>query len=202
MGYNAVMNYETAIEVLESVASRLSGKSGGECPFSREEVMNAFQIATNSIEHVRNAESRRKALPERAGERWTAAEDTEIREAFLAEEKVSHIAERHQRTRGSIQSRLIKLGLISLDGEKVNRIDTAHSQTPKITPKTAPPKANETGTYRPPASVAEITGRVGGKIPQVFHASVEADRFGSREDIKKLRSGNRSDLFQRLNGRS
>lgn len=202
MRYNTTMNYQTAIEVLESVASRLRGKSGGECSFSREEVMTAFQIATTAITHVHNSESRRKALPDRAGERWTAAEDAKIKEAFLADEAVSVIAERHGRTRGAIQSRLVKLGLITLDGEKEHCIDTAHRETPKIIPETEPSKPKETGTFRPSATVAEITGRVGGKIPQEFHATVESDRFGSREDVKKLRSENRSDLFRRINGRS
>lgn len=57
--------------------------------------------------------TRRKDLPARAGEPWDAAEDAELTNLWTDGAKVGPIAERLQRTRGAITSRLTRLKLIT-----------------------------------------------------------------------------------------
>jgi len=59
-------------------------------------------------------EARKQKLPTRAGARWDSQEDRVISAAFSGGKDVTIIAKLQERTRGSIQSRLVKLELIQL----------------------------------------------------------------------------------------
>ena len=58
-----------------------------------------------------------EGLPVRHGASWNAEEDDRLRTRFLAGEAIAALANAHQRKNGAITARLIKLGLISEDGE-------------------------------------------------------------------------------------
>lgn len=49
-------------------------------------------------------------LPERAGKKWMIEEDNMLLEAISKCEMLDNIASRHQRTLGSIRSRIIHIG--------------------------------------------------------------------------------------------
>jgi hypothetical protein len=53
-----------------------------------------------------------KDLPANAGKPWDEAQEQQLAAAFKAGATVAELAERHQRTTGSITSRLVLLGLI------------------------------------------------------------------------------------------
>jgi DNA helicase-2/ATP-dependent DNA helicase PcrA len=54
----------------------------------------------------------RDGFPARHGTAWSAEEDHRLRTLFLAGEAIAELAEAHQRKKGAISSRLIKLGLL------------------------------------------------------------------------------------------
>jgi DNA helicase-2/ATP-dependent DNA helicase PcrA len=54
-------------------------------------------------------------LPARHGTAWSADEDHRLRTLFLAGEAIAELAEAHQRKKGAISSRLVKLGLLTDD---------------------------------------------------------------------------------------
>jgi DNA helicase-2/ATP-dependent DNA helicase PcrA len=56
-------------------------------------------------------------LPVRHGMSWSVEEDERLRTRFLAGEAIAALADAHQRKTGAITARLVKLGLISEDGE-------------------------------------------------------------------------------------
>lgn len=56
---------------------------------------------------------RRDAVPARHGSSWSAEEDALLRARFLAGEAIAAIATAHQRKKGAIRSRLVKLGLLA-----------------------------------------------------------------------------------------
>jgi len=58
------------------------------------------------------AQSRKQPAPQRAGAGWTAAEERELTDLFEHGGSISSIAHSLQRSKGSIESRLIKLGLL------------------------------------------------------------------------------------------
>jgi DNA helicase-2/ATP-dependent DNA helicase PcrA len=53
-----------------------------------------------------------RTLPTRQGHAWSAAEDARLRSRFLAGDAPAALAKAHERTRGAIRSRLVKLGLL------------------------------------------------------------------------------------------
>ncbi len=59
------------------------------------------------------AEGRSDGLPARHGQPWSVDEDGRLRVMFLAGEAIPAIAQAHQRKRGAITSRLVKLGLLA-----------------------------------------------------------------------------------------
>ena len=72
--------------------------------------------------------------PHPAPARWTPEEEQRLRDAFAAQTPIPAIAATHNRTRGAITSRLIRLGLI--------QDDFAHPARPPTAPpdrQTAPP---------------------------------------------------------------
>jgi hypothetical protein len=46
---------------------------------------------------------------------WSADEDERLRASFLTGEAIAAMAAAHQRKRGAIRSRLVKLGLVEKD---------------------------------------------------------------------------------------
>ena len=53
---------------------------------------------------------RRKKMPSKTGQPWTAEEDARLVEAYESGREIAALAEEHGRTRGAITSRLTKLG--------------------------------------------------------------------------------------------
>ena len=58
---------------------------------------------------------------ESAGKRWTAEDDKLLKELYENGVKISEIQKRFMRSRGSIQSRLAKLGIVEDYNYWVNR---------------------------------------------------------------------------------
>jgi hypothetical protein len=52
-------------------------------------------------------------LPARHGTPWSAEEDRRLRTRFLAGEPIAELAKAHQRKKGAISSRLVKLSLLA-----------------------------------------------------------------------------------------
>jgi DNA helicase II / ATP-dependent DNA helicase PcrA len=63
----------------------------------------------------RLAKNKKDGLPGRHGVSWSADEDERLRASFLTGEAIAAMAAAHQRKRGAIRSRLVKLGLVEKD---------------------------------------------------------------------------------------
>lgn len=77
------------------------------------DIQRALQTAIPALENQIKAEARRAKLPANAGTPWTNEEDQQLADAFDNGDSVALLIEKHQRTRGSINSRLLKLGKIT-----------------------------------------------------------------------------------------
>lgn len=71
-----------------------------------------------------------REVPARQGTPWSPEEDEALRLAFAKKAPITDIAARHQRTTGAIRSRLVKLGLITSDGEPVDQAPAPPSPAP------------------------------------------------------------------------
>ena len=74
-----------------------------------------------------------REVPARQGTPWSPEEDEALRLAFAEKAPIPDLAGRHQRTTGAIRSRLVKLGLITSDGEPIDQAPPPPSPTPDAT---------------------------------------------------------------------
>jgi hypothetical protein len=118
------MTPKKAKTILEALALGIHPDTGDTLPdqsiFNQPQVIRALFLAVQALDieeqHVEvaatdaAAPATRKPLPTNAGKPWTTIDDTELLAAFDAGAQVSEIAREFGRSRGSINSRLVRLG--------------------------------------------------------------------------------------------
>jgi len=108
------MTTNEALQILRSLADGRCPVTGcsfpAESPYQQAEVVRALHVAVRALERLEQRERRSGRLPERAGKAWDSAEDQQLCEEFAAGKSIAELSQLHKRTRGSILSRLEKLG--------------------------------------------------------------------------------------------
>jgi len=108
------MDAAEALPILRALADGRDPASGAplgaESVFQRPEVIRALFAAVLALDDAPRVAKKRPSSGE--GSAWTAEEEARMVAAFEAGTKPAVIAEDHGRTRGAINSRLKKLGLI------------------------------------------------------------------------------------------
>lgn len=112
------MDNENAQNIIQALADGVDPITGEilpeGSPYKDDQVISAFQAAVKVLNHKIKSDERRSSRPAGTGKRWTAEEDQQVCEAFDKGKSVTEIANDHERTRGAIQSRLLKLGKIQI----------------------------------------------------------------------------------------
>ena len=114
------MNNEEALKIIQTmidkrIAYALSSNTMTQNQLNQnQQIITALQLASQALQSKIASNERKSTLPNNAGKPWTEEENQQIIEAFNNGESIATIAERHQRTQGSIRSRLVKLGIISI----------------------------------------------------------------------------------------
>jgi hypothetical protein len=108
------MDDKKALEILCRLADGIDPHTGeifsGASPYQHPDTIRALYRAIEAMKNdVRRAEHR-KRRPERAGKPWDSAESMALVERFKQGFNVSQLAIEHQRTRGAIESQLIRIG--------------------------------------------------------------------------------------------
>jgi hypothetical protein len=108
------MDLASARRIIEALADGVDPRTGEVLnpgsPIESADVVRALHVALAAIDNqVRNRE-RASALPFNAGKPWGDEDDRELAELFDSGRPVADIATTFQRTRGSIASRLVRLG--------------------------------------------------------------------------------------------
>ncbi len=104
--------------VIEQLAHGLHPETGE--PLSSSQVVHEASVIRalfSVLEALRSERSLNEGVTgqaerARAGRPWTRAEDEELRAEFAAHATFRAIAQNHDRTRGAIQARLVRLGLV------------------------------------------------------------------------------------------
>ena len=78
-----------------------------------DDIKRALQVTIPALQARIRWIERQAQLPANAGKPWNTEEEDSLNAGFDKGDNVDILAERHQRTKGSITSRLIKLGKIS-----------------------------------------------------------------------------------------
>jgi len=112
------MDTSDALPFIEALACGLDPVTGDalpeDSPLHHPQVIRALFAATRLIESqcASGPVDSNNSRPTKAGEPWNEDEDQRLAHAFHASEPFSQIAETHQRSRGAIVLRLVRLGCI------------------------------------------------------------------------------------------
>lgn len=110
------MNSTQALHVVESLANGVDPETGevypADSPYQRAHIVRALFVARQALETAVSQESRVARLPSNTGKPWAPEEDDRLVAAFDEGKSMVELARAHDRTRGSIQARLIKLGKV------------------------------------------------------------------------------------------
>ena len=113
------MDLPKAIEILKVLAD-------GKHPFTKErldenhvinepDVIRALNKITEVLSSAEKTVNKQRDLPQRVGKPWSESEDKALIKHFENGSSINDLVIKHQRTRGAIRSRLVKLGKISPD---------------------------------------------------------------------------------------
>lgn len=110
------MNPQEAINIIQTLIGGINPLSdeplSANSLYLNSDIQRALQTAIPALESSIRADIRRANLPINAGKPWNSAEDQELIEAFDNGSSIAILVEQHQRTKGSITSRLLKFGKI------------------------------------------------------------------------------------------
>jgi hypothetical protein len=110
------METAEALRIIQALADGVDPSTGEvlpeTSPYQHPQVIRALHTAIKLLERGDRAERRRSHLPGRAGEPWDEAEEKQLLKGFDSGATIADLARRHERTDGSIRSRLERLGRI------------------------------------------------------------------------------------------
>jgi hypothetical protein len=108
------MDLAIARGIIEALADGVDPRSGEVLnpgsPIESAEVVRALHIALTAIDHEARKRERDSALPTNADRPWNNKDDQALGDLFDSGRPVADIAKTLERTRGSIASRLVRLG--------------------------------------------------------------------------------------------
>ncbi len=110
------MEVSQALKVIRILADGIDPTTGevfdDDSPYQNPQVIRALFVAVKTLEKVEERQRREKSLPAKAGLPWSDEEDKQLVADFKQGVLIDELARKHQRTKGSIESRLVKHGLI------------------------------------------------------------------------------------------
>jgi hypothetical protein len=119
------MEAERAAQILRALADGVDPFAGevvdDRSPLQNPECIRALFAAVEALEERTSNQNKRargnRGLTGRAGKPWDEREDGELTKRFDAGWNVADLAKHHQRTRGAIRARLVRLGKIHNRGD-------------------------------------------------------------------------------------
>lgn len=104
-------------EVLALLADGIDPVTGEiyppESPYQQPEIIRALFTVLRHLEGAGEKPRERKPAPDNAGAAWTAEQEEVLAADFKNGTPVNELAARMGRTRGAINSRLVRLGLLA-----------------------------------------------------------------------------------------
>ncbi len=110
------MDEVKALEVVKALADGVDPESGevfgSESVYQRPDVKCAMIASVKALEKAVKAKQRKNNQPGRAGRPWDDEEAEKVSTAYDKGIGIKEIANKHQRTKWAIESRLAKMGKI------------------------------------------------------------------------------------------
>lgn len=112
------MDTHKSLEIIRALADGVDPHTGEkyavDSPYQHPQTIRALFMAIQALERTKKADDRQRQLPGNAGKAWADEEERRLVTAFESGKTTKQLAEEHQRTEGSIRSRLAKHGKIKL----------------------------------------------------------------------------------------
>ena len=116
------MRADTALKIISSLADGCDPDTGEILPrdhvFQQPDVVRALAVAVAALRRHAGREDRDSRKPAKAGRPWTAEEDEGLLLAFDGGATIRDLAEKHERTTGAIESRLVRLGRLEAGSQR------------------------------------------------------------------------------------
>ncbi len=111
------MNIAEASRIIRAFADGVDPFTGevfpSDSPFHHPDAVRAMYVALEVLDQIAKTMSKENRLPDNAGKPWNSQEDEDLIIGFEDGVTIQELARRHQRTVGSIKSRLVKLGKLT-----------------------------------------------------------------------------------------
>lgn len=108
------MNHQEALNIIQTLVDGINPLSDEPLDDNslclNSDIQRALQAAIPALASKIEADIRKSKLPANAGKPWDDEEDKQLLAAFDDGDSIAALTERHQRTKGSITSRLLKFG--------------------------------------------------------------------------------------------
>lgn len=125
------MEINDAMFVLRQLAEGVDPETGeiypSGSPYQNPHTIRALIAAIDHLQAFQSQIRERKSLPPRAGEKWVQSESALLLKGYHSGKSILKLAEKHQRTYGSIKSQLQKLGIVLAE----SGVNDQPQQTPK-----------------------------------------------------------------------
>ena len=119
------MEISDALKIVQALAEGIDPTTGEffpeGSPYNDPRVIRALFQALQAMERAKERERRAEKVASNAGKPWSDEEDRALIEQFDGHVPLRDIAVKHQRTQGSIASRLVRLGKIQERSDVYNR---------------------------------------------------------------------------------
>ena len=113
------MEKSKAIDILRLLADGMHPVTGEQLEknhvVNKPDVIRALNTAVGALLSEETKIKRQRDLPERVGQPWSENEDNALIKAFEKGISLNDLVIKHQRTRGAIRARLVRLGKIAID---------------------------------------------------------------------------------------
>ncbi len=113
------MEKSKAIDILKLLADGMHPMTGEQLDknhvINQPDVIRALNTAVEALASEEKKIRRQRDLPKRVGKPWSENEDKALIKAFDSGISLNDLVVKHQRTRGAIRTRLVRLGKIDLD---------------------------------------------------------------------------------------
>ena len=113
------MDISKATEIIKLLANgkhpRTKARLDENHVINEPDVIRALNKIVETLSSKEKKSKKQRDLPERVGKSWSEIEDKALIKAFEKGISINDLVIKHQRTRGAIRSRLVRLGKITLD---------------------------------------------------------------------------------------
>ena len=111
------MDVIKSLPILCSLAEGIDPQTGevfpADSPYQHPDNVRALFAAIHALENGERRRQREPHLPSNAGKPWDISEDNQLCAGFEQGLSVAQLSQRHGRTHGAINSRLMKLGRLT-----------------------------------------------------------------------------------------